>query len=263
MLIPEPFTFTQQNLQDYVDCRFRFYLKYVKHLEWPAVESEPLMLQEARMELGQQFHLLVQRYFSGIDSEALTSSITSNELISWWQVFESLNLTEVPGARYAEKTISVPINNHRLLAKFDLVVEKSARCYSIYDWKTSAHRTSSQVLRARLQSRVYPYVLRRSIERVPAPEIEMVYWFPAFPERPYQFDYSEEQFEADGTYLSNLIEEIQSQTEEDFNKTENEKSCLYCRFRSLCERGITAGTLEPGMDEDAGAGYFEIDFELS
>lgn len=263
MQLPDNFTFTQQNLQDFVDCRFRFYLRYVKKLNWPAVESEPLMLQEIRMELGQHFHLLVQRYFSGIDVPTLTASISSEELLSWWEAFIALELGESVGKKYAEKIVSIPLKGHRLLAKYDLLFETKEGSVTIYDWKTSARRPSPQILQARLQSRVYPFVLRQSRRNQPVSEIKMVYWFPAEPYRPFQFDYSETQFEDDEEYLSALIEEILTLPEMEALKTDDEKRCLYCRFRSLCDRGITAGELEPGNEEDFTDNDFNIDFEDS
>ena len=69
MLLPDNFTFSQNNLQDYVDCKRRFLLRHVQKLEWPAIESEPVLEQEQLMLLGQQFHLMVQQKLSGIPEE--------------------------------------------------------------------------------------------------------------------------------------------------------------------------------------------------
>ncbi len=170
----DDFSFSQQSLQDYSDCRFRFLLKYIKRLDWPAVESEPVILQEARMELGQQFHRLVQQYFIGVDTETLSSSIHSPELASWWEVFLALKLNKTDGEKHAEKLLSVPINGQRLLAKYDLLIENTPGSYTIYDWKTSTYQQSRQKLFSRLQSRVYPYVLRQSIENSPAGRFRIV-----------------------------------------------------------------------------------------
>jgi hypothetical protein len=47
-LLPLDFQFSQGSLQDYVDCRRRFQLRYLDQLAWPAVEAEPLLEHEQR-----------------------------------------------------------------------------------------------------------------------------------------------------------------------------------------------------------------------
>jgi len=267
MRLPDDFSYSQQNLQDYSDCRFRFLLKYIKKLDWPAVESEPVVLQEARMELGQQFHRLVQQYFIGVDIETLSSSIHSPELAAWWEVFLALKLNETDGEKHAEKMLSVPINGQRLLAKYDLLIVNTPGRFTIYDWKTSVYQQSRQNLFTRLQSRVYPYVLRQSIENSPAgesgsPDIEMIYWFPSFPDTPYQFYYSPDRFEEDREFLHGLTDEILSLPEEGYSRTVNEKLCTYCRYRSLCDRGVAAGVLTQGVEEEDVDTEFNFDFDL-
>lgn len=267
MQLPDDFSFSQQSLQDYSDCRFRFLLKYVRRLDWPAVESEPVMLQEARMELGQQFHRLVQQYFIGVDTETLTASINSLELAAWWEVFLALKLNELAGEKYAEKLLSVPTNGQRLLAKYDLLMINPPGSFTIYDWKTSIHQPSRQKLFSRLQSRVYPYVLRQSFENSPAgksalPDIEMIYWFPSFPESPCQFTYSQESYEQDKDFLNGLTQEILTLEEDGFTRTDEVNKCTYCRYRSLCDRGVSAGVLVPGMEEEAEDSGFDLDFDL-
>ena len=70
--LPPVFQFSQQSLQDYVDCARRFQLKYVLGQRWPAIEQEPVEEREDFLERGSQFHLLVQRHLMGIPVEKLT-----------------------------------------------------------------------------------------------------------------------------------------------------------------------------------------------
>ena len=44
--LPEGFRFSQSSLQDYVDCRRRFQLRYLQNLAWPALQSEPALENE-------------------------------------------------------------------------------------------------------------------------------------------------------------------------------------------------------------------------
>ncbi|MGC1378508.1 MAG: PD-(D/E)XK nuclease family protein, partial [Anaerolineales bacterium] len=59
--IQNPFTFSQSSLQDYVDCARRFQLRYIEHLQWPAVETAPVLENERRQLEGQQFHRMAQQ----------------------------------------------------------------------------------------------------------------------------------------------------------------------------------------------------------
>ncbi len=84
----------------------------------------------------------------------------------------------------------------------------------IVDWKTSARRPTGAWLAARLQTRVYRYVLVRAGAHLNAgtalaPEqVEMIYWFAAFPDQPERLPYNRTQHEADGRYLASLIADL-------------------------------------------------------
>jgi RecB family exonuclease len=262
MLLPDSFVFTQQNLQDYKDCAYRFYLKDILKLDWPAVESEPIREQEALMLLGTRFHLLCQQYFSGIPEDVLSAQITQPELIEWWQNFLQLDLHPAPGSFSVEKQNSIPFAGFRLAAKIDLLLESDGKLF-IYDWKTSQHQPKRQTLLSRMQSKVYPYVISAlaANQKLLPEDIEMIYWYPAFPQSPVRFGYSGAQKEGDHTKLELLINEISSKEKEAFRKTDNLKACNFCRFRSLCDRGKEAGTsdllVEPADSDDA----FNFDFD--
>jgi len=63
------FTFSQSSLQDYFDCPRRFQLRYIEHLAWPAVETEPVLENERRQQEGQLFHRMVQQHLVGLPVE--------------------------------------------------------------------------------------------------------------------------------------------------------------------------------------------------
>ncbi len=89
----------------------------------------------------------------------------------------------------------------------------------------------------------------------------MIYWFPSFPATPHRFEYTQENFETDVDYLTHLTEEIQNLGEDQVTRTTDLKRCAYCRYRSLCDRGISAGTSETGLDEDTPDLEFTLDFD--
>ena len=91
----------------------------------------------------------------------------------------------------------------------------------------------------------------------------MVYWFAEQPQEPQVFAYSAEQFQADHDYLLGLVDEIAALSGADFHLTADESKCKYCTYRSLCDRGISAGRIDPGelMDDSPGSEDFELDFD--
>ena len=62
MRLIENFQFSQANLQDFVDCRRRFQLRYLQHIAWPAIESEPVLENERFLQQGARFHRMIQQH---------------------------------------------------------------------------------------------------------------------------------------------------------------------------------------------------------
>lgn len=263
MRLPDSFLFTQQNLQNFKDCSYRFYLKEILKLEWPAVDSEPIRDQEELMKLGTRFHLLCQQFFSGIPVDVLTDQITQSDLSMWWHNFLQLGIPYSQKYNKAEKMISIPFLGYRLGAKYDLLAFGEDDRIQIYDWKTSHHQPKRQTQLARMQSKVYPLVIALSdpsINKKPE-SIDMIYWYPEFPGTPIQFTYSQPQMDQDLTELELVVKEILDMDESGFTKTIDEKTCKFCRYRSLCDRGTTAGVQE-GLDDLTDQNEaFDLDFD--
>lgn len=276
-LLPPGFQFSQRSLQDYADCRRRFQLRYLEQLAWPAVESEPLSEHESQMQAGAAFHRLVQRFLVGIPAERLSamlasSSSSTSSLQRWWENFLQYSSIVPVGRQLVEASLSAPLQSYRLLAKYDLIRwdgDPDSLRVKIYDWKTSLRRPTRQWLEHRLQTRVYPYLLARAGNAIISDhlfnpdQIEMVYWFAEQPREPHVFAYSAEQFQADHEYLLGLVDEIAALSGADFHLTADESKCKYCTYRSLCDRGISAGRINPGelMDDSPGSEDFELDFD--
>lgn len=273
-LLPQGFQFSQRSLQDYVDCRRRFQLRYIDGLAWPAVESEPLKEHESQLQAGAAFHRLVQRYLVGIPAERLSPMLAARgSLQRWWENFIQFSGVSPQGDQLVEITLSAPLHKFRLLAKYDLLSwegEPGSQKIKIYDWKTSQKRPSREWLEKRLQTRVYPYLLAQAghayiggVERLLPEQVEMVYWFAEKPRQPQVFAYSQQQFQEDQEYLLGLVKEIEGLKETDFFLTEDEASCKFCTYRSLCDRGISAGGADPGQvfDKVDGSGDIELDFD--
>ena len=277
MNLPDDFQFSQGSLQDFVECRRRFYLRYIRRLAWPAVQSEPVLEFERYMQQGKQFHRMVQQHQVGVPLERLTPMAQGEELSRWWLNYLSHSgekgslqwLAEGSSQRYAEISLSIQVGSTRLVAKYDLLVVTSEGRAVIFDWKTARKRPRRQWLAAHLQTRVYPYLLVRvgahlNQGRPFEPEqVEMVYWFANFPEQAERFPYNQNAFNSDGEYLAELISNVQQLEEAEFTLTTDGRRCAFCVYRSLCERGDQAGMLADYESEiEAGEGLeLELDFE--
>jgi CRISPR/Cas system-associated exonuclease Cas4 (RecB family) len=275
-VLPTNFQFSQASLQDYVDCPRRFQLRYVLQLAWPAQEVEPALENERHMQQGAAFHRLVHRYALGIPAEDLSRAIQEPDLRRWWHNYLERGPQELPERRHPEVVLSAPLAGYRLVARYDLVAVDAGQRALILDWKTSRKRTKREYLAERLQTKVYPYLLVQAGahlngDQAIAPEqVEMIYWFADYPEEPARFGYDTAQYEAEEAYLTALVEEIVGLGDEDFPLTVQEQRCKFCPYRSLCRRGVRAGTLDEVLDEaldaiiegEADAGdAFDIDFE--
>lgn len=261
MILPKGFQFSQGSLQDYEDCHYRFFLRYVQQLAWPAVESEPMLESERYAQQGKQFHKMIQQHLVGVPAESITAMIASDELNEWWQNYLDYYRQEGmedQSALYPEISLSAPLGHYRLTATFDLITLHNNGSLIITDWKTNRRRPQRIWLERRLQTRVYPYVLTRAGDflnrgdAVEPKQIRMVYWFAGFPNQPEHFIYDTQAYTADQSYLENLADEIHLAPESSFTKTSDERRCQFCVYRSLCARGVQAGNLDL-VDESQGA----------
>lgn len=242
MDLPEHFRFSQNNLQDYVDCPRRFELKYLLKQDWPAVVSEPFLEFELHQQMGKDFHTLVQRHLAGIPENILSNSLTNSILEKWWKNYlDFIKQFQINHCK-AEQTFSIPFEAYRITAKYDCIITGKNQVV-IIDWKTTRFRLQGQILREKMQSLVYPFVFYESRKKVYSPnKIQLIYWFPEFPENPEQLFYSEEEHTKIKTQLLAIIQEIESTKLGNFFLTNQMKICQFCVYRSLCNRGLRAGT---------------------
>jgi hypothetical protein len=257
MTLPNGFLFNQGNLQDYMDCQRRFQLRYLFHLTWPAVEAEPFLEYERVAEQGSRFHKIIRQHFSGVPESSIDQSLVEDEVLHfWWRNYkQSLNdgilkLIHQDGNKLFEELIlTVPLGDFRLIAKYDLLVIQPDSRYLIIDWKTSQNRPKQKWLANRQQTHVYPFVFSlaassiNNSKPINPEQIEMIYWFTNQPDKPERFYYTSSAFTSDARYLTNLSVEISQKTDPVFELTEDVKHCLFCTYRSLCNRGIKPGEL--------------------
>jgi len=227
----------------------------VQRVDWPAHEAEPALENERHMQQGMAFHRLAHQHALGIAPERLSRTVADADLRRWWHNYLERGPGDLPESRYPEIILSAPVGDYRLVAKYDLIAIDPGQRGVIVDWKTSRKRPRRKWLVERLQTRVYPYLLVRAGAHLSGgrpldPEqVEMVYWFAEYPDDPARLAYDAAQYEADEAYLTSLVGQVANLSNSSFPLTTNERHCRYCRYRSLCQRGVRAGALDEVEDE--------------
>ena len=255
MILPTDFSFSQASLQDYVDCRRRFQLRYLLRLAWPAIEAEPALEHERLLRSGAALHRMIQQHILNVPETRLTQSVKDEDLKSWWSNYLQNPPGDLPAIRFPEIILSAPISDFRLVAKYDLLAIEPGERAVIVDWKTSQRRPSHRWMADRIQTKVYRYLLVRAGTHLNDGDqllpslVEMIYWFANNPVEPERLLYNEAKFNADNAFLTAIIEEIQGLGEDEFVLTDQEFKCLYCRYRSLCLRGVGAGEIDKMTEE--------------
>ena len=215
--LPPSFTFSQSSLQDYFDCPRRFQLRFIQHLAWPAVETEPVLENERRQQEGQLFHRMVQQHLVGLPVEKLTRQANSPDLSRWWENYLGYEFELGDYSKYTELALTAPVGSHRLMAKYDLIAIKPGQKAIIFDWKTYHKRPKDEWMAARMQTRVYRALLVQAGaylnggEPIQPGQVEMVYWYADFPSEPTRFPYHAAQYKRDWDALTGLINEIGNQ----------------------------------------------------
>lgn len=251
MKLSEDFVFSQSALQDYEDCRRRFELRYLLEVEWPALETTPALQFEESLQKGQEFHHLVHQHALGVPAEALEATITDEELRAWWNRYLKWQAGHLPAERYPELTLTTPLAETLLMAKYDVVAKLYDGTFLIVDWKTGRPQKRA-LLEKRMQTLVYPYVLASAgnwlndDQPIPPDRIRLVYWFAENGEA-VEFTFNAGKLQRDEQRLTSLLNDIASSFE--FPKTTDERRCRFCAYRSLCERGVLAGDLNELSDE--------------
>jgi hypothetical protein len=205
------------------------------------------MENERRQLEGEIFHRLVQQYWLGLPVEKLSRLANSPELSQWWSNYLDYDFKLDGFATFPEMTLTAPVGNHKLTAKYDLVAVGADKVI-IFDWKTYQKKPKETNLAVCYQTRVYRSLMVKaggclnSQKPFEPEQIEMMYWLANFPDQPIQYPYSSIQSKRDWQHMTQVISRIE--TTRDFSVTPDEKKCNYCMYRSYCDRGISAPELD-------------------
>jgi hypothetical protein len=273
MKLPKDLSYSHINLQDFVNCKKLFYLRHISRLPWPGIKREPVLQHEHIARAGARFHQMVHQHLLGIPAERLSAMLQEPDLEHWWRDFLEFLPQILPFypqslyALYPEISLSAPLGERRLLARYDLVVAGPNDSLGIYIWNTSLRRPTREELGRHLQTYVLPYLLVRAGwhlnrgQAVQPSNVELIYWFPSLNgwtnSLVERFMYNVSSFRTDEGFLNGLVETVQRLEIGEFSRTVDERCCLYCAYRSLCERGVLAcNPLELDVESPAG---FELE----
>lgn len=242
--LPEGFAFTQSKLQDFLDCPRRFYLKYIEGQRWPAPVTEPQKHFEAALQRGQQMHQLIEQHLIGIPEAVVQRQIpVDDELLNdWWAEYAHFykSIITMPIIR-PEITLSILLDRHLVLAKYDLIMVDEAQHLIAIDWKTGKLPPPERLAK-RMQTVVYLAVLSRAAAALIGHQPQSITL------RYVSLETGETQgfavtAENIGEIEARIVEVIRHIEQSDFEKIADEQACRYCVYRGLCGRGTTV--LEP------------------
>lgn len=261
-LLPARFRFTQNNLNDFLECNHRFFQRHIAQQPWPATETsgEQEMAHERRRHAGVVLHRWIERFWLGAIDPALDAPDGDDEVRALWSRFITTDFSFLPAQRNPELALSCALGARRLYARYDLLTIEPGRAV-IVDWKTARNLGYEDWAR-RLQTRVYLFVLVEAgdpyHDGVPLqPEqCEMRYWL-ANAQQPWvTVNYSTEQHEASREYLSQMADEIFHHAHPAaFPMTDDARQCVPCGYRTLCQRAsnhaLRDGRQDDLRDEDS------------
>ena len=251
MIPSDDFVFSQSALEAYRECPRRFELRFIQDLRWPGLETQDAIEHEAQIERGEEFHQLLHMHSLGVEERKLEETIRDDEIRAWWKNYLLWQKDNLPPARWSEISLTAPVGASLVTAKYDVIARERDGGFLIVDWKSGKVDSRARLAR-RLQTSVYPFVLARAGESLNeglaiAPErIRMVYWFAQTGET-LEFNTTLDLVEKTDADLRSMIDEIAARFE--FPKTNDERRCRFCVYRSLCERGAQAGNLDELPDD--------------
>jgi len=224
--------YSQNLLNTFDKCPYKFKIKYLDNIRWKKDSIDDEDYYE-NMNMGLDFHLICQRYFSNIpvvinDSETKLLDFTKSLREKFPILDENIYLPEYE--------IKMRKDNIKIQAKYDLIIIKPNNKIEIWDWKTENRKLDYKEASKRMQTIVYMYILgERSLEifdkQVPFENITMKFWQPQYKEEIISINYSEAVHRSNEKKIKELILRLNNY---DFNKDFNiqlyRSQCKYCDF---------------------------------
>ena len=244
--------FSQNSLSMFNLCPLKFRYRYIDGLYWPKLWDGRDSMRES-VELGQKFHLLAQRYFEGIDPFVPDNEPHAEKLKIWLKELKKFLPINPEHTYLPEHELRMGSKDIKLLAKYDLVHITSNNRVIIYDWKTYRKAKKKTYLENHLQTRVYMYTFAAAgniyVPGLTPRDITIVYWHPEHIQNGIAIPYDEVKHNSNEMFLNGLIRDICSRPYENFLTTQEEKVCVSCEYRPVCQ-GMQAELIDSELFDD-------------
>lgn len=234
------FYFTQNSLNTFKTCPFRFKKKYIDNVKWQQDESDLAM---EKIEFGLDFHKIAERYFKNIP--IYEKSFMDNEELynAYKNLINKFKLSD-KNQYYPEYAIRFSDGINRVEANIDLVILKEDGIVEIWDWKTNADIKNAKKYALSIQTSVYMWAVKKCFKDIfgtdiSCDKIKMVYFCPEKDQDIVEVLYSEEKFRKDEKDIFDLINDIYEYDYSKFDKDKYIKQCKFCEFSLFCNSDIS------------------------
>lgn len=235
---------SQSLIRVYQDCPYRYYLMSIRKMTWPDALSV-----DSRLESGRHYHQLIRQSIEGIPARLLLKMDLPEDEQAVFRTWKEQFRFQKGSRVYAELDVSAVFAGVLWVGTYD-ALEISDEGITIYDWKNKPlHYESSP------QTMLYRWMAKRLSSRfcgeeLPAEKIRMIYWFAKRPAEPLILPYSETDYLKDTERLLSLAEELVTEDESAYPKTDEPGICDRCSFRSYCHPETGESVPLPEMPEE-------------
>ncbi|MCA9971530.1 MAG: PD-(D/E)XK nuclease family protein [Anaerolineales bacterium] len=262
-------TLSRGKLADFLACRRRFQLRYLRQLPWPPAPPDERV--ETAVSRGQQFHQLVQRHFLGLPVDA--AALPDAQLRRWWEAFLRYRPALPAGEPLVEISLTVPVGRHLLLGRFDLLIvgeQNGAPFAHLFDWKTGRAQPPA-ALRDDWQTRLYlallaeggaalrpgsatlrpgSATLRPGSATLRPEHINLTYWYASDPDTPRTIAYDAAWHARNWADIEAAVAQIDAELAAGvWPLTDDLAQCRVCAYQVYCGRQA-AGAAAPEPDAE-------------
>lgn len=238
----DPWMLSRGKLATFLICQRRFQLRHLVNLPWPSMPLDDDV--ETAVTRGQQFHQLLERHFLNVDIQP--AGLHDTRLRQWWHTFVEHGPSLPQGRFLPELSLTVPLDGHLLIGRFDLVVvgtADGAPFAHVFDWKTSRPRPEGH-LRDDWQTRLYLALLAEGGQALqpggpplPPDQIAVTYWYVSEPDAPRTIRYNADWHTQNWAEIRQIAADIDALTSEPmWPLTENWDHCRACAYQVICGR---------------------------
>ena len=228
------FTYSQNSLNTYKSCPFKFKYKYIDNINWKHDDLGSREYYDS-LKYGRDFHLLCERYFSNIP----IGKCKNKDFNKWINKIKDLLPIEEGNIYLPEYEMNLNLNGRKIVSKVDLVIIEKDKI-SLWDWKTENQEITYKNAFNRMQSVVYMLLTEEIIRKNFYPNykienISMNYYQPTLENKPVTIEYNDKLHEENKRKILTIIDNIENADFNNENNTnKNTNHCKYCEFNKLC-----------------------------